>query len=91
MHSSCQRGNDSNSWNSILEVLDEKLQLGLLDHLKRITSYHFEDSTLTIEAGNQVDFAYLSRAEMFHQLEIFVKDRCKVDKILITEPENTEA
>jgi len=80
---SSQKGNRPELWERLLEVLDEKLQLGLLDHLRRVHSYHFEDDNLYIVPGSTLDEEYLRRDATFHQLQIFAQDIVKVDRVKI--------
>ena len=83
MSISSQKGNNPELWNKLLEVLDEKLQLGLLGKLKNITAYHLEDGILTIEPGDQKDEDYLKKDAVFQQLQILAQDAIKVEKIKI--------
>lgn len=88
MEPSSTRGNSPELWNKLLEILDEKLQLGLLDKLRRVSSYHFEDSILFIEAGTADDETYLSKSVTLQQLAIFAEDVTKVKEIKIKPREN---
>lgn len=71
MEPSASRGNFPDKWNKLLEELDEKLQLGLLDRLRRVTSYHFESTTLYIEPATVEDIAYLEKDSVRQQLSVF--------------------
>ena len=86
MHPSSSKGNNPELWNKLLEALDERLQLGLLDHLKRIASYHFEDLTLTIQAGSPEDHTYLSKSAVMQQLRLFGEEVAKVERVKLAEP-----
>lgn len=86
MHPSSSKGNNPELWNKLLEELDERLQLGLLDYLKRIASYHFEDQTLTIQAASEDDFTYLSRSAVSTQLKIFAEEIAGIEKIKLVKP-----
>ena len=77
------KGNNPQVWEKLLETLDEKLQFGLLEHLRRIASYHFEESVLYIEAGSEADAEYLKRESVLQQLQVFVSDVSKVEKVKI--------
>lgn len=70
-------------WEKLLTELDEKLQLGLLDHLKRIASYHFEDDILFVEPGTAEDEKYLTKDSVLQQLELLAQVACKVDRVKI--------
>ena len=83
MHPSSQRGNQPETWQLLLNTLDEKLQLGLLDHLKRAESYHFEATSLEIKAGNQADFEYLSKPAVHQQLTIFAEQVANIEQVKI--------
>lgn len=87
MHPSSKKGNNPELWNKLLEVLDDKLQLGLLDHLKGISSYHFEDLTLTIQPEQEKSYEYLSKPPVLQQLEVFTDEACKCTRIVLKAPE----
>jgi hypothetical protein len=77
------QGNKPELWKALLELLDDKLQLGLLDHLRRAQAYHFEAETLIIEPGTPEDLKYLSKDAVLQQLHIFAQDACQVEKVKI--------
>ena len=83
MNQSAKRGNDPDRWEKLLVALDEKLQLGLLDRLKRVTSYHFENDILYIEPGDRPDQEYLTKEAFFQQLKLLAEDAIKVDNVKI--------
>ena len=83
MTSSKDRGNNPELWQRLLDTLDDKLQLGLLDHLKRVASYHFEEDILYIEPGNPEDAQYLNRPGVFQQLQIYAKHSIKAERVKI--------
>jgi hypothetical protein len=85
MQSSAKRGNNPELWCKLLSILDERLQLGLLEHLRRAASYHFESNTLFIKAENQADHEYLSKTAVLQQLQILASDVLPVEKIVIEE------
>ena len=72
------KGNRPELWEKLLESLDEKLQLGLLDHLKRANSYHFEEEELFIEPGSDADEEDLTRDATFQQLQVLAQDALKL-------------
>ncbi|MEZ4753191.1 MAG: hypothetical protein R3A13_02645 [Bdellovibrionota bacterium] len=80
---SSSKGNNPELWEKLLNTLDERLQLGLLDHLRRVSSYHFEDKLLIIEPLNSNDHEYLTRKAVQQQLETFAKDITKVERLEI--------
>lgn len=80
---SSERGNNPELWNKLLNILDEKLQLGLLDHLRRANSYHFEDGVLSIEPATKADQAYLSKSSVQQHLQLMAQDAGAVDKVRI--------
>jgi hypothetical protein len=83
MSPSAKRGNNPERWELLLTDLDEKLQLGLLEHLKRINSYHFEEDVLYIEAADLKDQEYLLRDPVLHQLKLLAESCIKVDNVKI--------
>jgi hypothetical protein len=81
MNNSASKGNNTELWEKLLAVLDDKLQLGLLGKLQSVTSYHFENNILYIEPGSVEDYAYLSKPATFQQLELFAQDVTKVSVV----------
>ena len=77
------KGNDQERWNKLLQLLDDKLQFGLLENLRGTASFQFEGNTLSIECGDDSVKEYLSRPAVLHQLELLAQDGAKVDKIVI--------
>lgn len=88
MNASSKKGNNPELWEKLLQDLDDKLQLGLLNHLRRIASYHFEDNTLFIAPSSVEDKDYLSRSAVHQQLVVFASSATGVEKVVINEPEN---
>jgi hypothetical protein len=80
------KGNNPELWDKLLAVLDDKLQLGLLEHMRRVTTYHFEDETLFLEPGTPEDCNYLSKETVFHHLQLLAQDAVKVERIKIKKP-----
>ena len=70
MNASSSKGNRPELWESFLNALDDKLQLGLLGHMQKVRSYHFEEDILYIEAGSEADYEYLKEDSHFQQLQI---------------------
>jgi len=68
------KGNNPALWEKFLADLDEKLQLGLLDRMRRVQAYHFESDTLFLEPGSKDDEAYLQKGAQFTQLCLLVQD-----------------
>jgi hypothetical protein len=79
------KGNNPEVWGKLLDLVDEKLQLGLLDKLRRVTSYHIEDRTLFIEAGSADDHKYLTKAGNVQQLALLAQDAINVKEVVIKE------
>jgi hypothetical protein len=79
------KGNNPESWGKLLDLVDEKLQLGLLDKLRRVTSYHIEDRILFIEAGSPEDHKYLTKAGNVQQLALLAQDAIDVKEVVIRE------
>lgn len=80
---SSAKGNKPELWQKFLDALDEKLQLGLLDQLKKIASYHFEEDILYIQPGSAEQEEYLKKDPVFHQLELLAQDAIGIDKVKI--------
>ena len=83
MHPSASKGNNPALWNKLLDFLDEKLQLGLLDHLRRVASYHFEAEVLYVEPAGGDDLDYLSRPVMQQQLQLLAEEAVRVTKVVV--------
>lgn len=77
------KGNNPELWNKLLADLDEKLQFGLLERLRRVQSYHFEGDTLFIQPANQDDHLYLSKPAFLQQLQVFASHSSKVETIKV--------
>ena len=75
-------------WEKFLNALDEKLQLGLLDQMQRVNSYHFEEDVLYVQPSSKADYDYLKEGSHFQQLEILAQATLQVDKVKLTEPES---
>jgi hypothetical protein len=80
------KGNDSARYAKLLTSLDEKLQLGLLTPLRRVSSYFFEGSTLFLNPATTTDREYLAKESVQRQLAVYANDACGVDAIAIEEP-----
>ena len=83
MEPSATRGNNPERWNKLLESLDEKLQLGILDHLRKIKAYHFEEEVLYVEPSTPEGEAYLSKDSVVQQLQLLAHDAVKVEKVRV--------
>lgn len=83
MNITSSKGNNPERWEKLLTGLDEKLQLGLLDKLRRITAYHFEEDTLFIEPGSDEDGDYLKKDSVLQQLELLAQDIINIEKVKI--------
>lgn len=80
------KGNNPELWSKLLAALDEKLQLGLLDHMQRVSSYHFEEELLIIEPGSKEDAEYLSRDATRQQLELLAQDATGILRVKLRSP-----
>lgn len=83
------KGNNPQAWEKLLNHLDDKLQLGLLDHMKRVAAYHIEDDILFIEPGSKSDEDYLKREGVFQQLNLLAQDAIKVERVKIRPPSSS--
>ena len=80
---STQKGNDPERWEKLLATLDAKLQLGLLEHVRRVQSYHFEADVLHLEPVNAQEAEYLKKSAVKYQLEILAQDAIGVAAVTI--------
>jgi hypothetical protein len=83
MTESKARGNCPELWERLLSELDDKLQLGLLDRLRRVAAYHFETEILFIDPSSPEDCAYLNKGTTLQQLELFAQDAARVSEVRI--------
>jgi hypothetical protein len=83
MSESKARGNCPELWEKLLTELDEKLQLGLLDRLRRVSSYHFETEILFIDPASIDDATYLNKGATLQQLTVFAEDAAQVREVRI--------
>jgi len=83
MTDSKSRGNNPELWQKLLADVDEKLQLGLLDRLRRVAAYHFEADILFIEPANPEDAAYLNKGSTFQQLQLLAQDATNIREIRV--------
>ena len=86
MNASSSKGNRPELWEKFLEHLDDKLQLGLLDQMRRVSSYHFESDILYIQPSSESDYDYLREGNHFQQLEILAQAALKIDRVKLTHP-----
>ena len=77
------RGNNPDLWDKLLSDLDEKLQLGLLDRLRRAAAYHFESDILFIDPATPEDATYLTKGATLQQLELLAQDATKVREVRV--------
>lgn len=83
MSEGAAKGNNPALWDKFLADLDEKLQLGLLDRLRRVQAYHFESEILFIEPGSADDESYLNKGAQFQQLVLLAEHSTGVREVKI--------
>jgi hypothetical protein len=83
MTDSAGADNNSKLWEKLIAVLDDKLQFGLLERVRRAAQYKFEGDTLIIAPGSKEDSAYLRKESVHQQLSLFAEQSTKVKKVLI--------
>ena len=79
-------GNNPERWEKLLNLLDERLQLGLLDRLKKVSTYHFEEDLLIIEPASKEEYEYFAREGIRQQVELFAREACRIDVVKIKKP-----
>lgn len=84
---SSSKGNRPEEWQKLLDTLDEKLQFGLLDHLRRVESYHIEEEVLFIVPGSAKDEEYLRRSGTLQHLELLAQDSIHIERVKIRSAE----
>lgn len=83
MYHSAAQGNAPERWQALLSLLDEKLQFGLLEHLRKVKVYHFEGDVLYLETASEEAAKTLSSHHVFQQLEIMAQDSTGVTAVKI--------
>jgi len=83
MTSAAAKGNNPTLWDKLLSELDEKLQLGLLDRVRRVKAYHFESDILFIEFANEEDEGYFKKGGALQHLELIAQDATGVRELRI--------
>lgn len=91
MSDGAAKGNNPKMWEKLLNDLDEKLQLGLLDRLRRVEGYHFESDTLFVDASSKEDQGYLTKAVNFQQLSLLAQQSTGVERVVIRPPSPSAA
>ena len=79
---------DQEKWEKLLQVLDDKSQLGLLNSMSRVTEYKFEGAILMICPLNKEDLAYLSKTSSKHQIMILAEGICEIKSVEIFSSSN---
>lgn len=77
------KGNNPVLWQKLLDEVEDKLQLGLLDHLRRVTAYHFEDDLLIIAAGTDQDREYFEKHTTIQTLKLFAEKVAGINRVRI--------
>ena len=80
------QGNDPQRWNKLLNILDEKLQLNLLEHLRRVAAYHFEEDTLYLEAATKEEEDFLNKGSVLQQIQLHAADALGIEKVKVKRP-----
>lgn len=85
MSDGAAKGNNPELWEKLLAELDEKLQLGLLDRMRRVKAYHFESGILFIEPGTVDDDSYLRKGGTLQHLELIAQDATGIRELRLRE------
>lgn len=88
MNPSSRKGNNPEKWDKLLNDLDEKLQFGLLEPLRRVHSYHLEANTLIIEPFSDADFTYFSKDAVKQQLSLLSSQSTGASEIILKKKED---
>lgn len=88
MNPSSKKGNNPELWEKLLSFLDERLQLGLLDHIQKVSTYHFEDESLFIVPYDEANAEYLERPAVLQQLQLLAQDAVGVEHVKIKREES---
>ena len=77
------KGNNPELWDKLLMALDEKLQLGLLDRLRKVHTYHFEEDILYLQPLNSEEEEHLTKDTFIQQLQLLAQDAIGIEKVKI--------
>ena len=77
------KGNNPVLWARLLDEIEDKLQLGLLDHLRRVKAYHFEDDLLIIAPSTPQDREYFQKPAIQQTLKLFAEKVANIEKIRV--------
>lgn len=81
MNPSSKKGNNPELWDKFLQDLDERLQFGLLEPLRKIHSYHFEGDALFVEVSLLQDFNYLNKQHVLQQFRLLASQSTGVNSV----------
>lgn len=91
MESTSLKGNDPEKWSKLLGYLDDRLQLGLLDRLSRISAYHVEADTLHLILPSAADVDYLQKPAVLQQLQVLCGDAIGVVRVEVKRPDDGDS
>jgi hypothetical protein len=80
------KGNNPETWQKLLDSLDDKMQFGLLNALRNCVTYHFEGETLFLES-NKATTAYLTNQNNLNMLKVYAGSTAGIKNIQIKEVE----
>lgn len=83
------RGNNPEAFEKLLKTLDDKLQLGLLNYVRGVSSYHIEEDVLYLESDDEQTLDYLSKEPVRQQLELLAQDAIGVKEVVIRSSQTT--
>lgn len=83
MTDSAGSDSDAKMWNKLISCLDDKLQFGLLERVRRVVEYKFEGDTLIVAPGSSEDAAYLRKDSVHQQLTLFAEQSTKVKRVIV--------
>lgn len=83
MNEPLPKGNNPERWRRLLDSLDEKLQFGLLDQLKKVASYHFEEQSLYLGASTLAQAEYLKQAPVLQQIQLLAQDVVQIERVIV--------
>ena len=76
-------------WQKILQILDEKLQYGLLEQAKMVVDVSLEDTELTITVANQEAERFFSNEQNQQRLIIQSRPDVKLSKVKVLRVESS--
>lgn len=78
------------TWRKILDILEEKLQMGLLEQARSVREVHFEGGELQLVVGSPEAMEFFSSEVNQQRLSIISRPVARIDRVSVTLRETPE-